>query len=223
MLILVDGPAGSGKTFFSVRLARRQWKKGTRIFPNFPVWFDEDRTNIFRWYALDETYNLNKGVLLIDESAILLDARRWAQLPYTFTEKIAMHRHHHLDIITTAQDFGHIDIRVRTNVHERYTCASMFRFPRNQRKRPILQLIRVHKKVRAYENENQRIKWLRSITRFYFISKYWTKTYYNTYQEAVTPKFLCRIMYQRKNPLGKAKWIGKIYSRDLVNNRKARL
>lgn len=222
MIVIIDGAAGAGKTWLLARLIKKEWKRGTRIFPNFPLWFDDDKTNIFRWYALDETFGLKRGIIVVDDAVVFMDARRWNTLPYTFTEKIALHRHHLLDIYSTTQDFGHIDIRMRSNVHERYSCATVFRIPRNQRKKPVLQMIKVHKRTRSWDTADQRVKWNKLTPRFHFISKYWTRKYYNTYEDTYTPKFLCRIIYQKVTKY-RGQWTGKIYSRDLVNSRRAKL
>lgn len=223
MIIVIEGLAGSGKTWFAVRLAKKEWLKGRKIFPNFPLWFDTTGY-IKRWHNLDETFNLTEGVLIIDESQKFLDARRWHSLPMTFTEKIAMHRHHHLDIITTTQDLGHIDIRMRQNVHELYKCQTIFRFPYNQSKKPILQLIKINRKMRNYNSDSGRVYWTNyGYTKYYFISKYFTKSYYNTYGDVGEHKFLCRILYKKKASEKRGKWQAKVYSKELVDRGRARL
>jgi len=50
-----------------------------------------------------------------------------------------------------------------------------------------------------------------------WVSKYWTKTLYNTYADIGFERFICRIK------LDKNKWLGKVYSRELINQGKARL
>lgn len=224
MIVLIEGAAGSGKTLLMSRLIRKEWKKGDHVFANFPLWFDDDRTRIKRWHNLDEVYNITKGIIVIDESQKLFDARFWNLLPKTFTDKIAMHRHHMVDIYTTTQDMGHIDVRVRSNAHELYRCKSLFRFPKSQRKKPIFQLIKTQHYVRSFEHEAQRVKWLKNgLARPHFISKYWTKTYFNTYGEVGQGKYLCRIIYEKKNPKGKGKWLVRIYSRDLIGSKRAKI
>lgn len=222
MIVLIEGSAGSGKTFFMSRLLRSEWKKGTKIYPNFPLWYDEKRTNIQRWHHLDETFHLDNGIIAIDESQKFLDARRWASLPVAFTEKIAMHRHHHIDMYTTTQDFGHVDIRMRTNVHERYRCASLFRFPTNQRYKPVLQIIKIQQFKREFVN--QKVKWSRiGFGRLTFISKFWTKTYYNTYGDVGKEDYLCKLTYEKKAKTKGGEWIMKLYARELVESGKARM
>jgi len=224
MITLIEGLTGAGKTWLMTRIVREDWKLGLPIFPNFPLWYDEESSGITRWHNLDETYALRKGVLVIDESQKVMDARRWQSLPMIFTEKIAMSRHHGLDIITTTQDIGHIDKRIRTNVHVRYHCQSIFRFPKNEKVKPLLQMIRVIKRTRIFNNDQDKLLWrVIGTPKIYFISKYWTKTYYNTYGEVGQEKFLCNITFQKKQNEKMGLWKAKLYSREMVDRGKARL
>lgn len=215
MLVVAEGVAGSGKTLLITRLAYTDYKKGATIYPNYEVIFDEN-DNVNRWQNIDELYNLTSGVILIDEAVRLMDARRWQSLPVGFTEKIATHRHDHLDIYTTTQSINHIDLRVRSNVHTLYTCRSILRFPPNDRVLPFFQWIKVKKKIRLLD-ETSRLKFKTIGKQNIFISRFWTKKLYNTYQKFIYNKYLCRVIYKDK------KWRAKIYSRDLVNRGKARI
>lgn len=216
MIIVITGLTGSGKTWFMTRLMLEDWKAGADIFANFPLYFPNDNERVSRWHNLDELYSLNHGVIAIDEGQKLFDARRWGSFPVSFAEKIAQHRKHFLDIYTTTQDIGHIDLRVRSNIHELYNCQSLLRIPKNDRVKPILQLIRITRKKRVISAED-RLKWEKIKTKHYFISRFWTKELYNTYGDIGFQKFICRIRREG------GKWRGKIYSRDLINQGKARL
>lgn len=221
MIILIQGAAGSGKTFLMSRLIMQEWLRGVEVYPNFNLFFDEANTNIRRWYTLDETYGIENGIIAIDESQAILDAREWQKLPPSFKNKIAMHRHDHVDIYTTTQDMGHVDIRLRSNIHELYTCASIYRFPRNERIKPTFQMIRVSRKVRQFDNTTQRIKWVMAgRPKYYFISKFWTKKYYDTYNKLSLTRMICQVEQDQKNP---KKLIGKLYSREIVSAGKARM
>lgn len=216
MITVITGLTGSGKTWFMTRLMLKDWKDGAEIFSNFPLYFPNNNERVSRWHNLDELYHLTGGVIAIDEGQKLFDARRWGSLPVSFGEKIAQHRKHFLDILTTTQDIGHIDLRVRSNIHELYNCQSIFRFPKNDRVKPFLQFIKISKKKRVVNSED-RLKFERVSHKFYFISRFFTKELYNTYGDIGFQKFICRIKRDKK------KWVGKIYSRDLINRGKARL
>jgi len=217
MITVITGLTGSGKTLLMTKLLYKEWKLGATVHVNFPVSFNEQNEDIRRWHNLDELYRLNNGVIGIDEGQKLFDARRWGSLPISFAEKIAQHRKHHLDIYTTTQDIGHIDLRVRSNIHELFNCQSLLRIPRDERSHPIIQIIRVVKKRRIITSESDRLSWVISSKRIMWVSKYWTKTLYNTYADIGFERFICRIK------LDKNKWLGKVYSRELINQGKARL
>lgn len=217
MIIVFEGPAGSGKTLLMTKMLFNDWRSGSHCHLNYRVYFDDNNTNVERWHNLDETYGLENGVIGIDEGQKLFDARRWASLPLSFAEKIASHRHHHLDIYTTTQDLMHIDVRVRSNIHILYSCRKIFRWPLNDRVKPILFIMRVTKKIRNINADTNRLTFERAGSKTYYISRYWTKVLYDTYANIDFEKFLCKIKREKKQ------WTGKIYSRELVNRGKARI
>lgn len=217
MITVITGLTGSGKTWYMTKLIHRDWQRGAKVFANFPLTFNEHNDDIQRWHNLDELYHLSRGVIAIDEGQKLFDARRWGSLPVSFAEKIAQHRKDFLDIYTTTQDIGHIDVRIRSNIHELYNCQTIFRFPRNERQHPILQLVRITRKERQVSSDTDRIVWRVVNRRMFFISRYFTKKLYDTYATVGMQRFICRIKREKKG------WYGKIYSRELINSGRARL
>lgn len=215
MITVITGLTGAGKTWFMTRLLLADRKSGFEVYPNYPLIFPNENEGVSRWHNLDEVYHLINGVIGIDEGQKLFDARRWAALPIGFAEKIAQHRKHHLDIYTTTQDLGHIDVRIRSNIHCWFHCQSVIRLPRNDRVKPIFQIIRVTEYAR--NEKDGRIIWKKIGKKYFYISRIWTKTYYNTYGDIGFNRFICRIKRES------GKWRGKIYSRDLINRGKARL
>lgn len=225
MLTGIQGLTGYGKTLFMSLLLREKWRQNAPIYPNFDLWFDENRkgTGIQRWWTLDDTFELENGVIAIDEGAKVLDARKFMSLPKPFADKIAEHRHYDLNMIYAVQDFNDIDVRIRRNTHEIFTCNSILRIPRNETVKPVLQIVRVNKKVRVPSDSMYRMKW-RDLGNFktMFISKYWTKTYYNTYSRKIgESEFLIKVKCETKAK--KSKWTGKMYQANLVHSGKARL
>jgi hypothetical protein len=217
MIVVFDGQAGTGKTWLMTRTIYKNWLYGLPCHLNYRVYFDNYNENVSRWHNLDEVYHLQNGIIGIDEGQKLFDARRWASLPLSFAEKIASHRHHHLDIYTTTQDLLHIDLRVRSNIHELYSCRSVFRWPKDDRNKPIIYIMRVTKKVRRVNADTNRLTFDKVGTKTYYLSRFWTKTLYDTYANIDFQRLLCKLKREKKA------WTGKIYSRDLVNRGKARL
>lgn len=223
MITLICGQTGSGKTFISVKLLYQAWKKGQNIFSNHALNFGSDK-GILRWHNLDELYHLSNGVIFIDDAIKLLDAQRWQSLPSSFKEKIAGHRHDHLDIITNIQDLYQINVDVRRNVHRLITLKTVFRSSQNDRIQPALQITRAMERTRNSDYLNERSGWqTKGRAKIYFISRFFTKQLYNTYDNIYLDKFICKIKYQKKPNQKRGEWFGKIYSRDLVNQGKARI
>lgn len=209
MITVITGLTGSGKTWLMSRLALKRRKKDKEIiYPNLSFNFPNNNEGVIRWHHLSETFNFKNGVICIDEGQKLFDARAWAFLPQSFADKIASHRHHFLDIITTTQDFGHIDIRVRSNVHELYNCKTVFRWPKNDRHLPIIQMIVVVKKQRAFDDQLG-IKWTKVKVNRYLISRFFTKKLYDTYSNIDLSHYICRIKRDKK------KWVIHLQSRKL--------
>lgn len=219
MITCIYGLTGSGKTWLQTKMLLAQWQEGYPVFVNYPVNFPPDNKDVQRWHQLSEIYHVKNCIIGIDEAPKLMDARNWNKLPSMFTDKIAQHRKHGVDIITTTQDLGHIDFRIRSNIHELYHCKSVFRFPQNDRVKPILQILSVMKKGRNMDNQGHRITWhnVWKFRRYYFISTYWTKTYYNTYADVGLEKYQSKIIYKKN------KWLIKLINRELIDKGKRRL
>jgi GTPase SAR1 family protein len=221
MITLICGLAGSGKTWLMARMLKREWKRGQKdglmICANFPLCFPKNNERVKRFWTLSDTYRLHNGIIALDEAQKLLDARHWASLPTQFADLICQHRHSHLDIYTTTQDLGQIDIQLRRNIHELFTCQTIFRFPRNERVSPLIQWIRVTKQVRRFDVATNYIAWNRSgRVKWYFISYLWTKKLYETYAKTMLSKYLCKTIYKDK------KWVTVIANRSLVASGKVR-
>lgn len=217
MIYVIDGETGAGKTELMVSMLYKQWRAGETIAVNFPVFFSPDNERVIRWHQLDEIYTLHNVIVGIDEGQKLFDARRWASLPVNFSVKIASNRHDKIDIITTTQDITHIDVRVRSNIHIRYTVRRRFRFPWDERHHPAIQWNTIHQKMRKEDSVTNRITWPTVKTKQRFISKYWTKNLYETYGDISLEKYLCKLKLEKNN------WTLKIYARELVERGKARI
>jgi len=225
MWVVIDGLAGAGKTWLQTRLIRNEWKRGANIFVNYQVLFSDENERVQRYHNFDELYHLNRAIIGVDDAQKM--AGHWLGMPIAFRDKIALHRHHHLDFFSTTQDFMNMHIQIRRNVHVLYRCQTMLRFPIKDSVRPILQIIRVVKKERKLSDDADSIKFVKvGRAKYHLISRYWTKNYYNTYEDIGAERFLCKIKYEKKLSQGKTvkgSWLGKIYSKSLVNSGKARL
>lgn len=217
MIYVIDGETGAGKTELMVSMLYKRWKAGETIAVNFPVFFSPDNERVIRWHQLDEVYTLHNITIGIDEGQKLFDAQKWQSLPSDFKVKIASNRHDHLDIITTTQDFTHIDLRVRSNAHFRYTVRMRLRFPWNERVHPIFQWNTIIEKRRHEDSITNRITWPAVYKRQRFISRYFTKKLYETFGDISLEKYLCKLTL--KDHI----WLLKIYSREMVESGRKRL
>lgn len=222
MWIVIDGLAGSGKTWFQTRLMRKAWKRGAVVWANYSLDFNETNEDVHRFYLIEETYHLSDAVLGFDEIQDLVG--HWMSMPISFRNKIAHHRHNYLDVLCNTQDFNDLHVELRRNVHERYRCESLLRLPRSDSVKPFLQLIRVIHKTRQIKSDNDDIRFQKKgRPRLFLLSRFWTKQYYNTHANIDFNRFLCKLEYEKKPNQKKGLWIAKIYSRDLVSRGKARL
>lgn len=222
MWIVIDGLAGSGKTWLQTRILRKEWKTGADVYVNYQVKFSEDNIGVNRYHNFDEIYHLTRAVVGVDDAQKM--AGFWMQMPIAFRDKIALHRHHNLDFVSTTQDFMNMHIQIRRNVHVIYRCQTIFRFPIKDSVRPILQLIRIVKKERKLSDQADSIKFKKiGWAKLHLISRFWTRDYYNTYEDIGAERFLCKIKYEKKQGQKKGFWLGKIYSKSLVNSGRARL
>lgn len=215
MILLADGLNGSGKTELVVSLIYKEWLTGIHIYSNIPLYFSPKNERIHYWTNLQELYNIKDGIIFIDEAQRLLDNRRWASLPTEFSEKLAQHRKHGLDVYTTTPNINHIDLRLKNLVACWYRCESVLRLPLNQRKKPILQIIFCYEMLKKEDAAGRLIKYYGK-RRVRLISRWWTPRRYDTYGDVGLSHYLTKTKICDK----KMKIV--IASRELINRGKVR-
>ena len=218
MITCIIGQTGAGKTWLMTKLLYKQWKLyNAKIVACYPLYFSDDNAGISKFWQLSDLYKLSNCVIGFDELQKLLNARNWASLPVMFMDIICQHRHSAIDIYGTTQDLAQIDVNLRRNIHELYVCQSIFRFPKNERVRPLIHWIRVCKKVRRFDTATDRVAWERTgRPHWYFISLLWTKKLYDTYAKTRMSKYLTWTIRKEK------KWRTIIANRQLVASGKVR-
>lgn len=214
MWVVLEGAAGSGKTWLMTRLIKEQTKK-TKLpaWLNYPVEFDYNHFS-----ELPEIYHLKKAIIGVDEIQDL--AGYWMYMPVTFRNQIAHHRHNDILIYTAGQDFHDLHVQIRRNVHERYLCRSALRFPKDERFLPFIQIIRVKKKVKVHSKGGDDLRYQTvGHTKTYFISRFWTRKLYDTHQNIDFEQYLTTFTLNARSP-GQKIWTLKITNRDLINNKR---
>jgi hypothetical protein len=217
MITCIIGQTGSGKTWLMTRLLYDQYRYyNAKIVSCYPLHFPED-AQTSRFWQLSDLYSLSGCVIGFDELQKLLNAKNWASLPVMFMDLICQHRHSAIDIYGTTQDLAQIDISLRRNIHELFVCQTIVRFPINERVKPFFHWIRVVKKKRRFDVATDRLAWEKvGRAKWYFISRFWTRTLYDTYSKTRLTKYLT--WTKRKDK----KWTTVIANRQLVAAGKVR-
>lgn len=215
MITLADGLNGAGKTEYIVSLLYKEWQAGAEIYSNIPLYFSKNNERVHYWSNLQELYNVKNGIIFIDEAQRLLDNRRWASLPTEFSEKLAQHRKHGLDVYTTTPNINHIDLRLKNLVARWFRCESILRIPGNQRLKPIVQLVFVYEMFKKEDAAGRLIKYYGK-RKWRWIGRWWTRRLYDTYGDVGLSHFLTKAKICDK----KMKVV--IASRELINRGKVR-
>jgi len=219
MIIGIEGLAGAGKTFFMTKLLYKEWKKGESIHANYHLFFDDENEGTEKWRTLSQIYHIRNGIITIDEASILFDNQNWMRLPQQFKDLISKHRHHMVDVMVAMQNYLDIDVKLRKNIHVLYTCEKIFRFPKNEKVKPLLQITSVQKQIRKKDRQINQIKFVPawSIKRYLFISRLWTKKMYDTYNDMDLEQIVCKMIIKNNKP------ILKVYSREMIDRGRKRL
>lgn len=138
MMILLDGFAGSGKSYSVSRWIEENLNSGFDCYSNVVI--DESKYKIrkrgkvgtlYYWSKIEELKYIFHGVVFIDESADLFD--QWTKLDKDLTKKFRHHRHDKLDIVATALHSSSInkDFRIMVQKQINVSCIHF-------KKRPLL-------------------------------------------------------------------------------------
>jgi len=84
------------------------------------------RGRIIYFEDITELLEAREGIIIMDEGQSLLEARNWENLPAEFSNKLRQHRKHNLDLYTTTQNLGTIDINLRRLVQRWIHCTDVF-------------------------------------------------------------------------------------------------
>jgi len=105
------------------------WRKMRFVIREYPS------TNLRYWTKLSDLYDIQSGVIAMDEAHVYLNSRRWADLPEEMERKIAQHGKDGVHIIGTAQSLRRIDTVMRELVDYLYVYSVFPRPPRHPWKR----------------------------------------------------------------------------------------
>ena len=212
MITCIIGLRGAGKTWFLTWLLYQRWLKGENIISYHKLYFSEENERIKRFWQLSDLYGASNATIGFPELQKLLNAKNWASLPPMFADAIiSQGRHNQLDLIGDTQGLGQIDCYLRRNISDLYICRSLLRIPGNEKVLPWFQIISVEYKQRFFDEKIDDVKFKKKgHRRWFFISRFWTKKRYDTFEKSQLTKFLCWV--SRK----KGKWIVHLINRRMI-------
>lgn len=110
MISLYLGLPGCGKTTLMTKLAIEGLRKYDHVYCNV-------RLNIPMVKYIDNSmvgkYQLENGLVLIDEGEIFAEARDYKNFPKSMSDWFMLHRHYKCDVAIFAQRFKGVDVKIR--------------------------------------------------------------------------------------------------------------
>jgi len=123
MIYFIEGLPGSGKSYELVRLTLDYISQGRDVATTQNL--DIQRLHslvkrkvqkigrIYKIRELSDIENFTQGVVMIDEAASRIHARKWYSLSEEMASKFSQHRHDSLDMWLASQEFDTVDPVVR--------------------------------------------------------------------------------------------------------------
>lgn len=108
MIQLILGVPGAGKTTYLAWLAKQYIKKGKQVWSNVYI----EGCNMLDHDKDLNLYNIQDGLVIIDEGGTVLDNRSWKNHSKRVIRWYKMHRHYNTDVIISSQDYD-IDVKIR--------------------------------------------------------------------------------------------------------------
>lgn len=191
MITVITGLHGTGKTWFLVnKFLYPHWLAGGHILAYNKLLFSDNNERIIRFNQLSDLYGARQAMIGFPEIQKLLNADSWRSLPAPFRDLLSEHRHSQLNIVGDTQNMMLVDINLRRHVAEVYHCRTIMRLPADETKLPVLHWIKVQRKVQRFDNAGNQVLFKDvGSEKSYFISKLWTKTLYDTYENLAPEKF----------------------------------
>lgn len=218
MITCIIGLHGTGKTWFLVnKFLYPHWLAGGNVISYNPLYFSDDGERVSRFWQLSDLYTANNAMIGFPELQKLLNAQSFRSLPVMFADLLCQHRHSQLNIVGDTQDLMLIDPNLRRHIAELYVCQTMLRFPKDEAVLPIIHWIRVQKKVRRFDTKIDRVLFAKEgRAKWYFISRFWTKKLYDTFEKSQLTKFIIWTTRKAK------KWTVHLINRQLISSGKRR-
>lgn len=130
-ITLHTGNPRNGKTYGMTKVALKCLNEGLIVYSNYKInWYgskrrvwvwsefrfkyiDNDASNLRYWKRLSDLYEVENGIVIMDEAHVYLNSRKWMDLPEDFERKLYQHGKDGLHIIGTVQNIRRLDTVMR--------------------------------------------------------------------------------------------------------------
>lgn len=101
------------------------WKKFRFDYIEIPA------SNLKYWKRLEDLYDVEKGIIGMDEAHVYINSRRWANMPEEMERKLAQHGKDGLHIVGTVQNLRRLDTVMRELIDYWYCYTVWPRVPKD--------------------------------------------------------------------------------------------
>jgi len=156
-ITLHTGNPRTGKTYGMTKEIVRALDEGFIVYSNYKIkWNGKIRhkfnfwklrfekieypsSNLRYWSKLSDLFNVQNGIIAMDEAHVYLNSRRWADMPEEMERKLAQHGKDGLHIIGTVQSLRRLDTIMRELIDYWYSYRVFPPPPRHpwKRHRPL--------------------------------------------------------------------------------------
>lgn len=116
ILSVYFGVPGSGKTTFAAWLAKKDLKRGHKVWSNVPI------TGAYKLDCQGDigNYMISDGRVIIDEAGVEFNNRDFKNFSKKMTYFFKYHRHYELAVDVFSQGYDDMDKKIRTLAHRYY-------------------------------------------------------------------------------------------------------
>lgn len=143
-IVLHTGRPGTGKTYSLTKELLKALHQGEKVYANYKInwygelvkkfnwkkfkfeWIEIPKENLQYWNKLSDLFDVDNGIIAMDEAHIYMRSRNWEKLPEEMERKLSQHRKDGLHIWGTVQAIGRIDVIFRELVDYWYVYENNF-------------------------------------------------------------------------------------------------
>jgi hypothetical protein len=183
--ITLEGKPRTCKSFVASLIALRDAKHGIPIKSNMGLFFDKFQNLVTRWDNPIELRRAHDCTIIFDEAQLKADNRSFDDLPKQWYDTLPQYGHRKIKYIFTTQDLARCDIKIRTLAEQGdiIYCNT-------------IRLLRI-----PYDIKKPAIFQISTISRFpfiYFISKFWNKKIYDTFEDTNLEITTCSAVFKNR-------------------------